>query len=120
MPARKQIRTNQDRTRRIASFRKGNEDRELQALLRTADEPEGVVVTGPDGRQYFLTREQTRQSAVRGGGLYQAYLLLTQGRNPPPARTSIQCRRAKRWLDSHSPNSARWRKVCLLYFDQCV
>jgi hypothetical protein len=29
------------------------------------------------------------------------------------------CGRMKRWLDSHSPNSARWRALCLAYFDSC-
>jgi hypothetical protein len=34
--------------------------------------------------------------------------------------TASACQRAWDWLDSHSPDSAHWRQLCLTYFDKCV
>jgi hypothetical protein len=33
---------------------------------------------------------------------------------------SDACRYVKHWLDTHNPNSAKWRQVVLLWADGCL
>lgn len=42
--------------------------------------------------------------------------------NPGPVRPrpSFWCEGEKAWLDSHRPNSAKWKRICLYYFEHCL
>jgi len=93
---------------------------ELKKLSQGGAEPRGVTVQAADGRLYFLSEEDAKRTAIPASRLFEAYAQLR--RTAPPVRGSRRdpCAWAKRWLDTHSPNSSRWRRICLTYFEACV
>jgi hypothetical protein len=91
---------------------------DVKKLLKDAEgEPAGIVAHGSDGRLFFLTNEQCKQFEIPDSRLYAAYR--SSGPHPGPVRANSYCRRLKKWLDAHSPNSAKWRALCLAYFEDC-
>jgi hypothetical protein len=94
---------------------------DLKALLAEAQsEPTGVVARSADGSMFFIPHTETSRLSIPSSGLYAAYLASAGGGPSPVAQANDACSQAKRWLDSHSPDSARWRRVCLTYFEVCV
>jgi hypothetical protein len=60
--------------------------------------------------------------AIPENGLYTAFRSL-KGREPRKTKRDVltgDCIDNWIWLESHSPNSARWRRKCLTYFETCV
>jgi hypothetical protein len=86
--------------------------------------PRGVVVRAADGRLFFLTAQDARRAAIPANELYEAYLKMTRGCECEKRRVAYMsggaCGRLKSWLDSHSPNSARWRRLALKWADGCL
>ena len=94
---------------------------ELSKLLESSTEPEGVTVRSDNGRLFFLSKEDAKRMAIPESRLYTAFRTL---KDHEPRKTDKSdagaCQRAWDWLDSHSPNSEKWRRLCLAYFDKCV
>ena len=59
--------------------------------------------------------------AIPESRLYMAFRAL---KDHEPRKTDRSdagaCQRAWDWLDSHGPNSEKWRRLCLAYFEKCV
>jgi hypothetical protein len=97
---------------------------EIETILGS-DEPAGVVLQSADGSLFFLTEEAAAAARIPGSDLYRAYRHIspydpkTTGERYDVGAYSY-CGRMKRWLDTHSPRSARWRLMCLAYFDDCA
>jgi len=79
--------------------------------------PTGVVAESLDGRVFFIPDTQAESLQIESHRLYKLYRA-GEGPGKVPQRSS-PCGRTKRWLDSHSPDSALWRLRVLLYFDLC-
>ena len=95
---------------------------ELNALIDSSKEPSGITLTGPDGRLYFLTDEEARATVLPESTLHYAYSESRKRRSDEKAEgpdPHDPCARARAWLDSHSPESDIWRKVCLKYLEGC-
>ncbi len=91
---------------------------DLQNLLNEAkSEPSGIVARGTDGRLFFLPDAEADKFTVSDSTLYSAF----RGATPPPAQANTDdiCPRIKKWLDTHNPNSDKWRALCWAYFDGC-
>ena len=101
------------------------EREELSKLLESSNEPtepEGVIVHSADGRLFFLSKEDADRTTIPESRLYTAFRLM-RSQEPRKAEKDAltkDCIDAWIWLEHHSPNSARWRRVCLTYFDTCV
>jgi hypothetical protein len=91
---------------------------EVEQIIKSNDEPSGVVVKAADGQLFFLTDEEARRTAIPSSLLYSAFLSVGHGHKNAPVPED-DCAPVKRWLDSHSPNSAKWRWLCLQYFELC-
>ena len=95
---------------------------ELDKLIDSSVEPTGITLEGPDGRLYFLTDEEVKRKALPESNLHFAY---TQSklRHDEEETSALDahnpCVRARAWLDSHSPDSPKWKTICLKYFDVC-
>jgi len=97
------------------------EHEELSKLLASSTEPEGVTVRSDDGRLFFLSKADAERMAIPENRLYMAFRAL---KDHEPRKTDRSdagaCQRAWDWLDSHGPNSEKWRRLCLAYFEKCV
>ena len=107
-----------------------NQKKEIDNLMKSSSEPEGVTVQAADGRVFFLTKQEAKRLGIPKTKLYSAYLQLAeieegarraykQSGSRRPVRLHPRCRGMKRWLDTHSHNSRKWRAICLWYFDNC-
>ncbi len=95
---------------------------ELDKLIDSSVEPTGITLPGPDGRLYFLTDEEVKRKALQESSLHFAYTqskLLHKMEEGDALDSHNPCVRARAWLDSHSPDSEKWKAVCLKYFDVC-
>lgn len=92
--------------------RRLREDAESQSPGAT-----GVVARSADGRLFFIPDEQASSLEIQSSKLYEAYVNTSQ--QLVAARRADPCAKAKRWLDTHSPNSSLWRQRCLTYFEVC-
>ena len=91
---------------------------DVKQLLREAKaEPSGIIARGTDGRLFFLPDAQADQLAIPDSTMYTAFRLASE--QPPVHVLRAPCARVKRWLDTHSPNSEFWRRLCLAYFNNC-
>jgi hypothetical protein len=98
------------------------EHEELSKLQESSNEPEGVTVQSADGRLFFLTKEDAERIAIPENGLYTAFRSL-RGREPRKTERDVLTGEwidSWIWLESHSPNSARWRRKCLTCFETCL
>ena len=94
---------------------------DMEKLLSDAeDEPAGVVARSADGRLFFIPGSEADRLAIGDSTLYRAFFA-ARGDEPPIAeKTSLgPCQRVKIWLDTHNPNSAKWRALCIAYFNNC-
>ena len=101
-----------------------NTHKALVKLLTSSKEPDGIIVHAPDGRTFFLTREDAKRTAVPSSQLHSAFQALQRQSGPPPKSSpkpyrKDPCAWAWHWLETHRPNSWRWRLICLAYFDGC-
>jgi hypothetical protein len=95
---------------------------ELDKLIDSSVEPTGITLKGPDGRLYFLTDEEVKRKAMQESNLHFAYAqskLLHQAEEGDALDSHNPCVRARAWLDTHSPDSEKWKAICLKYFDVC-
>jgi hypothetical protein len=83
-------------------------------------EPAGIVARSADGRLFFLAETEAKRLEIEDSRLYRAFLAVGGGVSPAAAESLYPCGIVKTWLDTHGPNSAKWRRVCLEYFDNCV
>ncbi len=98
------------------------------------DSQSGVVVHALDGRMFFLPNSTARQHQLspRAAELYTAFRLLAMqdgatkvkgkkkgGSSGGPKYKMSPCKKLKKWLDTHSPNSGRWRAVSLAWGGRC-
>jgi hypothetical protein len=94
---------------------------EVLKLLESSTEREGVTVQAPDGRLFFLPKEDADRLAIPRSGLYTAFRAV---RDRAPRTTEREkedpCPGMWRWLESHEPDSDRWRLTCIVYFESCV
>ena len=98
------------------------EHEELSKLLASSTEPEGLTVYSADGRLFFLSKEDADRMSIPENRLHTAFRAL-KGKEPTSTERDSQpgtCAWAWNWLETHSPNSARWRRICLTYFETCV
>jgi hypothetical protein len=95
---------------------------DIKQLLQEAEnEPAGVVARSADGRLFFIPEAEADRLAIEDSSLYRAFLAAGGGTSSAKPHDSLYpCGLTKDWLDSHGPNSARWRRICLEYFDNCV
>lgn len=93
---------------------------EIHKLLEEAtDEPAGVTARSADGRLFFIPDAEADRLRIENSKLYQAYVAV-RGAEPPIESNALgPCQRVKIWLDTHSPNSAKWRALCEAYFNIC-
>jgi hypothetical protein len=88
-------------------------------LVRDAKgEPKGVITQSPDGRVFFIPEDTVEALLIPDSTLFAAFRL-SSGHRPPAHANRSKCARVKRWLDTHSPNTAYWRSVCISYFNEC-
>jgi hypothetical protein len=104
---------------------------EIDELISSTNEPEGITVQSADGRLFFLSNEEAKRLAIPKTKLYDAFIAFSQTsfdnapkafkKSDAPTRTPKlgPCEKARRWLATHSANSARWRRLCLRYFEVC-
>lgn len=104
---------------------------EIDELINSANEPEGITVQSADGHLFFLSNDEAKRLTIPKTKLYDAFIAFSQTSfdNAPkafkktgaPERTPklSPCAKAARWLATHSANSARWRRLCLRYFEVC-
>ena len=93
-----------------------------EELSQDDTEVEGITVASADGRLFFLTNEDAKRLSIPDNRLYKAFRAM-RDHEPHQAEKDIlttSCIDNWNWLESHSPNSATWRRKCLKYFDECV
>jgi hypothetical protein len=93
-----------------------------EELSQHGTEVEGITVASADGRLFFLTNEDAERLSIPNNRLYKAFRAMRDN-EPHPAEKDLltrSCIDSWNWLESHSPNSATWRRRCLKYFDECV
>jgi hypothetical protein len=95
---------------------------DVKKLLKDAEkEPEGVVARSEDGRLFFIPNADAERMTIADSNLYRAFLAVKESKAPTHEERAFDpCEEAKTWLDSHEPNSAYWRALCLTYFEICV
>jgi hypothetical protein len=94
---------------------------EMSKVLEGAeDEPAGIVTRSADGRLFFIPETETERLEIGDSNLYKAFLAAGGGASSAQTASLYPCALSKSWLDSHSPKSAKWRRYCLEYFDNCV
>ena len=94
---------------------------DIQKIISTSKEPQGVVVQASDGRMFFLTNQEAKRTAIQSTKLYSAYLSISQGGgNRPQPQQEDHCAAIKKWLDTSNPDTREWRSVVLAYFETCV
>jgi len=95
---------------------------DVEKLLEDAqDEPKGVVARSADGRLFFIPDVEAKRLVTQDSKLYQAFIAASGGTRPVGTSNALSpCERTRIWLDTHSPNSAKWRAICLSYFDNCA
>jgi hypothetical protein len=92
-----------------------------EVLQEAENEPAGVVARSADGRLFFIPDAEADRMAIQDSNLYKAFLAAGGGTSPAKPDDSLYpCVLVKNFLDSHSPHSAKWRRMCLEYFDNCV
>jgi hypothetical protein len=94
---------------------------DLLKSLEESNEPEGITVRSDDGRFFFLTKEVAERMAIPESPLYTDFRAL-KDRNPHIENRdeARACQRAWEWLNAYDPNSEKWRRLCLAYFEKCV
>jgi hypothetical protein len=104
---------------------------DIDKILNSNDEPEGVTVQAADGRLFFLSNEEASRLAIPQTKLYTAFHFISQIPSDAPAPEAQKkggapvvanpkgCGGIGRWLNHHSPHSAKWRRLCIWYFDNC-
>jgi hypothetical protein len=95
---------------------------ELDKLVDSSVEATGITLKGPDGRLYFLTDDEIKRKAMAENDLHYAYTQardLHRGSEGDALDSHNPCVRARAWLDTHSPDSEKWKAICLKYFDVC-
>jgi hypothetical protein len=91
-----------------------------KVLEGAEDEPAGIVARSADGRLFFIPETETARLEIHNSRLYEAFLAAGGGVSPAEPASLYPCGPVKVWLDGHSPNSAKWRRYCLEYFDNCI
>jgi hypothetical protein len=95
---------------------------ELNQLIDSSKEPSGLTLQGPHGRLYFLTDEEARNKVQQDSTLRFAYAESKKRHDDEKAEGADPhdpCARARAWLDAHSPDSEKWREICLKYLEVC-
>jgi hypothetical protein len=93
---------------------------DINELLEDAkDEPAGVTARSADGRLFFIPDSETERFAIQDSGLYRAFIAAGGRTFSAKSDSLYPCVLAADWLGSHSPRSAKWRRICLEYFDNC-
>jgi hypothetical protein len=94
--------------------------KEIEELLNSSGEPEGITVRSGDGKMFFISKEDAKRLAIPSTALTTTYYFssLDHHRHPQVEnRSSAEyCNGVKEWLDTHSPDSDTWRDVCWNYF----
>jgi len=91
-----------------------DEKQEAIKIVKASKGRRGVTVTARDGRLFFLTDAQARRAAFTDkGGAYAKFLAKSK------VKKDAGCGILKGWLDSHSPNSRKWRKISLIWGGRC-
>jgi hypothetical protein len=97
---------------------------ELSKPVEKDNDPEGVTVSSADGKLFFLTKEHANRFSIPENHLYTAFRATKSPKHQPHSTErdvlTDSCMTEWEWLESHSPNSAQWRRRCLKYFDKCV
>jgi hypothetical protein len=91
---------------------------EALKLIESSDEPEGVTVQAADGRLFFLSKADAERTLIPPNDLYVAFRAVRQPRHRDAFTEN--CGRIWKWVETHSPDSAKWRRLTLLYFEVCV
>ena len=93
---------------------------DIETLLKSAEsEPTGVLARSTDGRLFFIPDAEAKRLTIMDSKLHQAFIA-TSGTSPAATSDALgPCERVKIWLDTHSPNSAKWRALCVAYFEIC-
>jgi hypothetical protein len=93
---------------------------DISKLLEDAkDEPAGVLARSADGRLFFIPDTDADRFAIQDSGLYRAFVAARGGTSSGEAASLYPCDMAADWLASHSPRSAKWRRICTEFFDNC-
>lgn len=90
-----------------------------KVLQGAEDEPAGIVARSADGRLFFIPDAEAERFAIQDSGLYRAFIAAGGGTSSAKPDSLYPCVLAADWLGSHSPRSAKWRKICLEYFENC-
>jgi hypothetical protein len=90
-----------------------------EVLQGAEDEPAGIIARSADGRLFFIPDVEAERFAIEGSELYTAFIAARGGTSPAKPNSLYPCVLAADWLGSHSPHSAKWRRICLEYFDNC-
>lgn len=80
--------------------------------------PAGIIIETRDGGFYFLTTVQARSARIPKKGEFARFLKKSAGSGGGRKR-KLGCRAIKKWLNSHSPNSAAWRRASLRWGGNC-
>jgi hypothetical protein len=94
----------------------------IETLMKEAeDEPKGIIARSADGRLFFIPDAEAKRLATEDSKLHQAFIAASGGTGPVATPDAGgPCQRVKIWLDTHNPNSAKWRALCLSYFNNCA
>jgi hypothetical protein len=98
--------------------------------LKPEDES-GWVVQDADGRFYFLSEQDARMFRIENedstkllrqlwakAASHQAARQLARPLDEHPGINT--CRQLKRWLDTHNPRLTTWRRLSLIWADNCL
>jgi hypothetical protein len=104
----------------LASKKIMKTQKEIEELLNSGEEPEGITVRSSDGKMFFISKEDAKPLAIPSTALTTAYYFssLNHPRHPQAENHEAvdNCNATKEWLDTHSPDSERWRRLCEYYF----
>jgi hypothetical protein len=98
-----------------------------QKRAATGSTGAGAIIEAKDGRFYFLTASQVRHARIQRSRAFAAFIKKSRAggkksnvRKGGGGRAgALGCRAIKAWLDSHSPNSAKWRRMSLAWGGNC-
>jgi hypothetical protein len=97
------------------------EKSEILAEAKALNLPRGLVVRSLDGRSFFLTEEEIDRKAVTSEANAEIAAIFgkASGVVLTPFDNEEYCAGMLDWLVTHDPYNEHWRKVSVLWMNQC-
>jgi len=88
------------------------------ADIEATQQPRGALVRSVDGDFFFLSESDTERLRISREH-YHTLEKVWKGSGGGSAEPLISCGALWNWLTHHEPNSVAWRRVSVMWMNQC-